>query len=71
MYRFAKQSVFYCDFNSFACRDDFVPAYFNALKKEISAYSDIIKGYRIKTVFFGGEHLPTLERIIYMKLYRF
>jgi len=51
---FCKAKCFYCDFNSFACRDDFVPAYFNALKKEISAYSDIIKGYRIKTVFFGG-----------------
>jgi len=53
-----KAKCFYCDFNSFACRDDFVPAYFNALKKEISAYSE----YRIKTVFFGG---------VYMKLYRF
>ncbi|HOM02464.1 MAG TPA: radical SAM family heme chaperone HemW [Acetivibrio sp.] len=51
---FCKAKCLYCDFNSFACRDDFVPAYFNALKKEICLYSDIIKGYGIKTVFIGG-----------------
>ncbi len=51
---FCKAKCLYCDFNSFACRDDFVPAYFNALKKEICLYSDIIKGHRIKTVFIGG-----------------
>lgn len=51
---FCKAKCLYCDFNSFACRDDFVPAYFNALKKEICLYSNIIKEYEIKTVFIGG-----------------
>ncbi|HHV30063.1 radical SAM family heme chaperone HemW [Acetivibrio mesophilus] len=51
---FCKAKCLYCDFNSFACRDDFVPAYFNALKKEICRYSDIVKGYKVKTVFIGG-----------------
>lgn len=51
---FCKSKCYYCDFNSFACRDDFVPAYFNALKKEIALYSNILKDFRIKTVFIGG-----------------
>lgn len=51
---FCKAKCFYCDFNSFACRDELVPAYFNALKKEIFLYSGKLKGYNIKTVFIGG-----------------
>ncbi|NLD49347.1 MAG: oxygen-independent coproporphyrinogen III oxidase [Clostridiaceae bacterium] len=51
---FCKSKCYYCDFNSFACRDDFVPAYFNALKSEITLYADVLRDYRIKTVFFGG-----------------
>ena len=51
---FCKAKCFYCDFNSFACRDDLVPAYFSALKKEIALYSEKLKGYNIKSVFIGG-----------------
>lgn len=51
---FCKAKCLYCDFNSFTCRDDFVPAYFNALKQEIALYADILKDYSIKTVFIGG-----------------
>jgi oxygen-independent coproporphyrinogen-3 oxidase len=51
---FCKSKCFYCDFNSFVCRDDIIPAYFNALKKEISLYGDILGNYRINTVFIGG-----------------
>lgn len=51
---FCKAKCFYCDFNSFACRDEFVPAYFNALKKEIDLYAEKLKAYTIKTVFIGG-----------------
>ncbi|WP_010247863.1 radical SAM family heme chaperone HemW [Acetivibrio cellulolyticus] len=51
---FCRAKCFYCDFNSFACRDELVPAYFNALKKEISLYAEKLKGYNIKTVFIGG-----------------
>lgn len=51
---FCRAKCFYCDFNSFACRDEFVPAYFNALKKEIDLYAGKLKAYTIKTVFIGG-----------------
>ena len=51
---FCRAKCFYCDFNSFACRDELVPAYFSALKKEIISYSHKLKSYNIKTVFIGG-----------------
>jgi oxygen-independent coproporphyrinogen-3 oxidase len=51
---FCRAKCFYCDFNSFACRDELVPAYFNALKKEILLYSEKLKGFSIKSVFIGG-----------------
>jgi len=51
---FCKAKCLYCDFNSLPCRDDFVPAYFNALKKEIAFYAGRLNGYGIKTVFIGG-----------------
>jgi len=51
---FCRAKCFYCDFNSFACRDELVPAYFSALKKEICLYSEKLKDFKIKTVFIGG-----------------
>ncbi|HOP99686.1 MAG TPA: radical SAM family heme chaperone HemW [Acetivibrio clariflavus] len=51
---FCKAKCYYCDFNSFACRDELVPAYFSALKKEISLSAEKLKGYNIKSVFIGG-----------------
>jgi oxygen-independent coproporphyrinogen-3 oxidase len=51
---FCKAKCLYCDFNSFMCRDNSIPAYFNALKKEIALYADKLKGYSIDTVFIGG-----------------
>ena len=51
---FCKAKCFYCDFNSFACMEDFIPAYFDALKKEIELYKDRLRGYTIKSIFIGG-----------------
>lgn len=51
---FCKAKCYYCDFNSFACRDELVPAYFSALKKEIYLYREKLKGYNIKSIFIGG-----------------
>lgn len=51
---FCRAKCFYCDFNSFACRDELVPAYFDALKKEIALNAEKLRGYTIKTVFIGG-----------------
>lgn len=51
---FCKAKCYYCDFNSFACRDELVPAYFSALKKEIASYGEKLKDVKIKTIFIGG-----------------
>lgn len=51
---FCRSKCFYCDFNSFACRDELVPAYFNALKKEIGIYAKKLENYTVKTIFIGG-----------------
>lgn len=51
---FCKAKCYYCDFNSFACKEDYIPPYFDALKKEIALYSSSLKDYSIKTVFIGG-----------------
>lgn len=51
---FCKAKCNYCDFNSFADKNEFIPEYFNALKKEISSYVDRIKQYTVKTIFIGG-----------------
>ncbi|OPZ91105.1 MAG: Oxygen-independent coproporphyrinogen-III oxidase 1 [Firmicutes bacterium ADurb.Bin419] len=51
---FCRSKCFYCDFNSFACRDELIPAYFNALQKEIGMYAKKLENYTIKTIFIGG-----------------
>lgn len=51
---FCIAKCYYCDFNSFPCRDEFIPAYFNALKKELIQYEKQLKDYKISTVFIGG-----------------
>lgn len=51
---FCKSKCFYCDFNSFPCRDELIPAYFNALEKELMQYEKKLKDYKISTVFIGG-----------------
>ncbi len=51
---FCRSKCYYCDFNSFACRDELVPAYFNALQKEINIYAKKLKDYTVKTIFIGG-----------------
>lgn len=51
---FCRSKCYYCDFNSFACRDELVPAYFNALNKELLIYAEKLKDYRVKTIFIGG-----------------
>ncbi|TYQ12906.1 UNVERIFIED_CONTAM: oxygen-independent coproporphyrinogen-3 oxidase [Acetivibrio alkalicellulosi] len=51
---FCKSKCYYCDFNSFVCRDEDVPAYFNLLRRELLLYKELLKGYTISTVFIGG-----------------
>jgi oxygen-independent coproporphyrinogen-3 oxidase len=47
---FCKQKCLYCDFPSFAGKEDFMLDYAAALAKEISS----IEGKKIKTIFIGG-----------------
>lgn len=47
---FCAKKCSYCDFVSFGGREEFLPPYFDALKKEALKY----KGEQISTVFIGG-----------------
>ncbi len=51
---FCKSKCSYCDFNSYAGMEELIPAYFNALKRDLAQYEDDFDKYIIKTVFFGG-----------------
>jgi oxygen-independent coproporphyrinogen III oxidase len=51
---FCKAKCFYCDFNSYAYKDELVPAYFDALERELEITADIAKEYSIKSIFIGG-----------------
>jgi len=51
---FCKSKCYYCDFNSYSGRESDIPAYFDALKKEIKLYSNKLKKHSIKTIFIGG-----------------
>lgn len=51
---FCKSKCYYCDFNSFAGIENLVDEYFKALNKELTGYIEKLKGYTVKSVFFGG-----------------
>lgn len=48
---FCKQKCFYCDFPSYACRENLMESYVEALCLEIK---NKCKSYKIKTLFIGG-----------------
>lgn len=48
---FCKQKCFYCDFPSYACRENLMESYVEALCLEIK---NKCKNYEIKTLFIGG-----------------
>lgn len=51
---FCKSKCYYCDFNSYASREDLIPAYIQSLKDEIRYCSQKFRDYSFKTVFIGG-----------------
>lgn len=51
---FCKAKCYYCDFNSFSCKDSYISEYFEALKREIMIYSSDLRDYEVKTIFIGG-----------------
>ena len=45
----------YCDFNTFAGRESIIPAYLEAMKKEIIHFARYLgEKYCLKTMYFGG-----------------
>jgi len=51
---FCQSKCYYCDFNSYVNEWSIVPKYIEYLKKEIDIYVEHLKGYKVKTIFFGG-----------------
>lgn len=51
---FCKSKCIYCDFNSFAQKDDCIEPYIKAVKKEIEEYAKQNKDVLIKTIYIGG-----------------
>lgn len=51
---FCDHKCAYCDFNSYAGLDHLIPAYTDALVREIGLWREAAAGYEVVTVFFGG-----------------
>lgn len=51
---FCKQKCLYCDFVSFANKQDLQKEYVEALKKEIKNWNNKNECYKIKTLYIGG-----------------
>src|SRR5687768_17618656 len=51
---FCKHRCAYCDFNTYACQEDSIPAYVDALIQEINYFGLRAEQMSIHTVFFGG-----------------
>ena len=51
---FCARKCAYCDFASFAGREDDWEKYFAALSGEIDAWAERLRGYEARSVFFGG-----------------
>jgi len=51
---FCKSKCYYCDFNSFANKDELVNDYIDTMSQEIRLYLPELKKYRIDTIFIGG-----------------
>ena len=53
---FCKSKCYYCDFNSYATKNEIIPAYYDALIREIEYYNSIVNKnkYRVKSIFIGG-----------------
>src|SRR5437763_57235 len=66
---FCDHKCAYCDFNSYAGLDHLIPAYVDALVRDIGLWAPLLAGHRIETIFFGGgtpslTPAPLLGRIL-------
>src|SRR4051794_26627847 len=51
---FCDHKCAYCDFNSYAGLDHLIPAYVDALERDIELWATIVPGRGVRTIFFGG-----------------
>ena len=51
---FCKSKCLYCDFNSFAQKDDCIDRYIKSVKREIERYAQENKNVLVKTIYIGG-----------------
>lgn len=51
---FCKHRCHYCDFNTYAGKESFVPAYINALIKELRIVSSFLSDKLLHSIYFGG-----------------
>ncbi len=63
---FCARKCAYCDFASFAGREDAWSDYFAALRAEMDAWADRLRAYEARSVFFGGG-TPSLMPATYIE----
>jgi len=54
---FCKSKCYYCDFNSYASKENLISDYCNAVIEEINLYKNLyedINEYKVTSIFFGG-----------------
>lgn len=51
---FCEKKCNYCDFISFKKDEELIKTYMKALEREIKSYKDLLKNYKVETVFIGG-----------------
>lgn len=51
---FCERKCYYCDFNSFSGKGQYIEEYMAAVQKELKLYSGKLTDYSIKSVFIGG-----------------
>lgn len=49
---FCKSKCYYCDFNSYANKEDLIEKYVESIKKELK--EENVNDYNIKTIYIGG-----------------
>lgn len=65
---FCKSRCMYCNFLTFAGKNDWVPAYINALEKEIKQRSKKYKNHTIETIYFGGGTPSLIDPLLIKKI---
>lgn len=59
---FCIRRCLYCDFNTFAGMESYIPDYISSLSRELDSYSKEAQDWKITSIYFGGG-TPSLIRI--------